>query len=815
MNNTFQKISPERKIIALLLIFLSPLLFAQTHPKQKGEIRGRVADENNRSMEYVNIRLYRQKDSTLVDGNITGKKGRFQLDNIAFGKYFLKIQFLGYRKETLPDIILSPQEPVINTGTIHLQPVSQHLDEVTVKGERRRIEYRLDKKVVHVSEDLLAKGETAVEILENVPSVQVDIEGNVRMRGSEDFQVLIDGRPGILSGSDVLRQIPASNIEKIEIITNPSAKYSAEGTGGILNIILKKKRTHKLDGIINLSYATRNKYSADALFSKKRKRWTFKLGGNYGDRDRLFTLRSEDCFFFPDSTGIRKSATDGSVRRQSAGLKGGIEYQTDRQLILSVDAEYGSRRFEKNFISHRVEYPETMTNEQYSRTENFVNKGNEYYELVFSVEKPFDENSKLTLFTTLSGDDGLDNQVQKDVETDNEDHVLRDSLFILQNTYNSRKTRALFQIDYSRSLGEKSKLEMGFQGRLTDRLERFSSGIYTPATAWGTDPKAFDDGNFSQNINALYITYGNQIHRFSYQLGIRGEFAKRIYQYNQTTPSEYSYNDIFPSLHLSQELKNKDMIYAGYSKRIRRPGSWYLNPVPQYSDAYHYRTGNPALAPEYIHSLEAGYQKTAGRSFVSLEGFFRLRKNKFTRIKTIEAGNTIKSTYVNLDKDISSGLELGSNVQFSKAFSIHTNISYYYYQIFASSASGSVEKSSTNLSARLNGKLKLPAGIRFQASLFYLGPSVSLQGRRKAMFFSSFAAQKSFFDRKLSVSLKVKDPFGTAKHAFITETENYYSEGDFRRESPVFGINISYIINNFKKERKKEKDDDEEMGEEF
>lgn len=766
-------------------------------------------------MEYVNIRLYRQRDSALIDGNITGKQGRFRIENIAFGKYFLKIQFLGYQEKRIKDIRLFPKEPVKDLGTIHLAPGPRLLEEVTIHGKKRPVEYQLDKKVVHVSEDLLAKGGTAVDVLENVPSVQVDIEGNVSMRGSEDFQVLIDGRPGILSGNDVLRQIPASNIEKIEIITNPSAKYSAEGTGGILNIILKRKKTQKLDGIVNLSYATRNKYSLDALFSKKIKHWTLNVGGNYADRDRLFTLRNEDRFTFTDSTAFRETDTDGSVRRQSAGLKGGIAYETAHQLVFSVDAEYGVQRFEKEFISHREEYSDIISDKMFSRTGNFIDKNNEYYELVFAIDKRFDKNRKLSFFTSFSGNAGLDNQIQKDVETDAEDIIIRDSLFLLQNIYNSRNSQALMQVDYSLSLGKKSKIEMGFQARLKDRLERFSSGIYSPETQWEVNPEAFDDGSFSQNVNALYITYGNKIHRFSYQLGMRGEFAKRMYQYNQTVPVEYIYHDFFPSVHLSREMRNKDVLYAGYSKRIRRPGAWYLNPVPQYSDIYHYRAGNPGLIPEYIHSLEAGYQKTIGRSFVSLEGFFRLRKNKFTRIRTIESNAVIKSTYVNLDKDISSGVELGANMEFSKNFTLHTNISYYYYQIFASMSNGNIEKSSTNLKVRLNGKLKLPAGIKFQASVFYSGPSVSLQGRRKAMFFSSFAAQKDFLDKKLSVSLSLKDPFGTAKHAFVTETGTYYSEGEFRRESPVFGINISYIINNFRKEGNREKKNDEDMGEEF
>ena len=672
-----------------------------------------------------------------------------------------------------------------------------------IEGEKAQIEYQLDKKVVNVDADMMSTGETAVEVLENVPSVQVDIEGNVTLRGSESFQTLIDGRPSILQGSDALKQIPASSIKQIEIITNPSAKYSAEGVGGILNIILKKKRTKALDGIINLGYATKNKYNTDLLLSQTYKRFTFTAGANYADRDRLFFYDGMDKYIFEDSLGFKNSSMTGNRKRKVMGIRGGIEYHSDDNITASISGKYGNQAFIKDFKTNSHFYNDTKSYELYSATDNIVNNENGFYELNLSLEKKFNDNGhKIEFLAFHSGRDGVEDQLQKERELNEDGALLQDSIFLMRNTGKDKEDNYHLQIDYTLPLFKEGRFEAGFRHHSSFRDDLFLIELFEENIGWTEANLEASDGQFEQIVNAVYTTFGNKWRGFSYQLGLRSELSSRswtIIKTGETTPK--SYLDFFPSIHLSKEFKNKDVVYTSFSKRIRRPRSRQLNPFPMYMNSYNYRIGNLEIDPEYIQSYELGYQKTIGRSFFSLEGFYRLTTNKFTRIRTLKEDGIMEHTYVNLDKDISTGVEFGANFKLFKKLSINSNLSYYYYQLYASEVFGSEEKASTNLRIRLNAKYKITPTFNVQASLFYMGPSVSLQGERKEMLFTNLAIKKEFLKRKLSVSLTIKDIFGTGKHEFITDTEDFYSEGTFRRESPVFGINLSYIINNYKKKR--------------
>jgi outer membrane receptor protein involved in Fe transport len=814
----------KMKQVCLSILFIITLFSLSAQMPGKGrmpqggdcELSGIVTDDENQALEYVNIRLYRRRDSTLIEGNITNKKGFFKLNHIAFGRYYLLVQFMGYETLKIEALRLTPQQQNLNLGKITLRTAIKDLDEVVITGEKKHIEYQLDKKVVNVDNDLASAGETAVEVLENVPSMQVDIEGNVSMRGSDNFQVLINGRPSILEGSDALKQIPSSNIEKIEIITNPSAKYTADGVGGILNIILKKKRENALDGLVNLSYATKNKYSMDALFSKSTQNWTISLGANYADRDRLFYYEGTDKIFDADTTLFRETDMDGLRHRQSLGLNGGIEYRSKNGLVVNGTAKYGTQFFEKVFISNRKLYYEPATTDDYSHTDNNIEKEDGFYEGAISLTKSFAKHQKLEVYTSFVEHEGLDDQLQKDMIVDDQSHIFQDSVFMMHNLLHQRSTKLLFQVDYTRKIQKDGRLEIGFQGRTNDRLERYSASLYTPEQDWNQANYSFDDGEFSQNIQALYVTYGNKTGNFSYQIGMRGEFSSRFYRNDPSQPENtYRFNDFFPSLHLSQELKNSDLFYTSYSKRIRRPNARQLNPIPQYSDSRNYRVGNLSLEPEYIHSFEVGYQKSIKRSFVSLEAFYRLRKNKFTRLKSMEDGGVMKTTFVNLDRDISSGIELGTNLRLSKKMNLHTTVSYYYYRLLPVDTAGNHEKSSTNIRVRLNGNYKINANLKIQLSMFFMGPSLTLQGKREAMFFSNLSIRKDLLHKKLAISLSIRDIFRTGKYEFITDTEDFYSHATFRRESPVVGINISYVINNFKKKASKKMKNEEEMELDF
>lgn len=786
-------------------------------PKE-GVIRGKVTEGKSAvPMEYASIALFSYKDSSLIGGTVSSPDGTFQIDQVPFGRYYIEANFIGYEKKVIAPVMVTPQNKIVDLGNISLELARQSIDEVEVVADRKHVEYKIDKKVINVSQDLNAAGGTAVDVLENVPSVQVDIEGNVSVRGSSGFTVLIDGKPTVLQGSDALHQIPASSIENIEIITNPSVKYDPDGNAGIINIILKKQVQSGMNGIANLSLGTQNKYRGDVLLNYRKGKWNFFGGLNYGNN--LFTGKMEkEQISFTDSTD-NYVVTSGPMnfKRVNMSVKGGLDYDVTDNSTLSFSGEVGSYGFNRETYSLIHEYTAPATLDYYARNSSVSERSGLYYNMNLNYTVNFAKpGHKLVAMANYSKRSGDDTENQDDAETDQNYNPVDDALAnMIQTIEGDNSDNFRFQADYTLPLGEKGKFEAGYQARIDKDLESYTFRNYDHASAsWIENPLYSSSMDFFRNIQAAYAMYSNEWMGIQYQLGLRGEYTYRNITHEKAA-EPYTINrlDLFPTIHFAKSFENDHQLTVSYSKRIERPDGWSLDPFPSYIDPYNIRIGNPALLPEYIHSYELGYQKGFGMDFIAFEAYYKHTENLISRITQIDQETGLfLQTFANVNSDKSLGGELMGNWTPAKWLKLNASFNGYYYRIDGEMDGAAVERESFNWDTRLNATFTATPTTRIQVNSSYRGPSVTVQGSEEGFFYMNLALRQDLFKRKLSATLQVRDLLGTMKHDFTMSGTDFYSHVTMAHDPRVVTLTLSYKINNYKMKQEDMKNDSEQMN---
>lgn len=793
----------------ILVTFMSVIglchaLFAQP-PHRQGPmdavLKGKVLEAQTKApMEYANVALYRLRDSSLVTGTVTRADGSFELNNLPYGRFYLTANFIGYEKTTQGQIMLTPRNKVLQLDPFALRAASTELDEAVVTAEHAHMNFKLDRKIVHVGQDATAAGGSAIDVLQNTPSVEVDIEGNVSVRGSSNFTVLIDGKPSVLDGNDALQQIPASTIENIEIITNPSAKYDPEGVGGIINVVLKKQKRSGLNGIVNLSAGTGDKYSGDFTLSYRTNKFNV-----YGGFDYMNSAFDGDQFtrnetYFPDYTSFR--TTDGQRDMLRDGYKGqlGFDYFLNDDISFSLSGDFGHYGFGFENSVQQAAWSSLDTDKALSLNLSDMDRNGDYYAVNFNYDHKLDDNGqKLTLM--LNWADRSGDNTNEQFYYDYQNNQLEEYFYNAnRNLSDDGRGRLRAKLDYTLPFNENSRLEAGYQMQLSNRDENSLFYNYLDeSNLWQIDPLYSNAYDFSRHIEAGYVTYSNVLLGINYMLGLRGEYTNREIKNEEMTES-YTIDrfDYFPSVHLSKHLTEKTQLLASYSRRIRRPRGWYLDPLLQYEDEYTFRQGNPDLDPEYINSYEIAVQQRIGKAFVNLEAYYRETNNKISRIKDIYQDDVFLETFDNLSSDQATGVELSLNWRALKWFNMNASANIYDYRITGDIVSSGTDNQSTNWGLRSNFNITFPASTMLQLTGFYRGPSITAQGESEGFFMTNMALRKDFMDKRLTATLQVRDVFGQMRHEFTSMGDQFYSYSKFNRESPVFNITLSYKINNYK-----------------
>jgi outer membrane receptor protein involved in Fe transport len=706
---------------------------------------------------------------------------------------------------------------MIDAGTMQLDVSAQLLDGVEIVGDRNRVTYQVDKKIVNVSQDLKSAGGTAIDVLENVPSVKVDIEGNVTMRGSGNFTVLVDGRPSVLESSDALQQIPAAAIDHIEIITNPSVKYDPDGTAGIINVITKKSKTGGLNGIVNASAGTRNKYSADILLNYRAGKFNVFGGADFRVMNFRGEGESEDRTSRGDTTEYRMSDSEGRMNRDGYGFKAGFDYFINPQTTFTLSGKYGVYGFGRDRDANMTFFTDPESVESYTRSFNSSERSGDFYEVTANYVKNIDERGqKLEVMGFFSSRTGDDSEEQQEYATDSAWSQIAPPDDQVYTVEVDQSFDYLLKADYVLPFTQKSKMESGVQARFYRDDEQYDFFEYdTLQNAWVEDNLYSNDVDFRRDIFSAYSTYSNEWKGFGFQLGLRGEYAYRSIKNAQSAEaSVLDRFDLFPSAHISRALGERHELMLSYSRRINRVRAQMLDPFISYQDPYNIRQGNPDLKDEYIDSYDLGYQFKLEKSFFAFDAYYRMTHNLISRVTTLQDDGILLTTFENQNKDYSLGSELSWNGDVTRWLNVFAMTDLYYYRLKGESEGEPVDDETFSWDARLTLSMKFKYDLRFQLTGSYEGPEITVQGTEEGTFMSSVSVRKDFFERKLSLTLTGRDIFRSAKMESTSSGDGFYNYSLVKRESPVFMLNVSYRINNYRQQNRQdgmERNGDDDM----
>ena len=794
-------------ILSLAVHGQDGLKTGDTRPSQQGLITGRVFLQGDGAMEYANVALYKSGDSALVTGTVTDTEGKFELKKIPLGRYYLEVDFIGFKKKSIPGIAINRKTPRQALGKLFLEETSQNIESVEVTASRPQVSYQVDKKVIQVDGDYTAQGGSAVQVLESVPSIQVDIEGKVELRGSSNFRVLVDGKPSVLDGSEALQQIPAGMIDNIEIVTNPSAKYDPEGTAGIINVIMKEGEGSGLNGMARASGSTSGSVEGGVnLNYGLTDRLNLTTSINYRDFKFDMTGLDERENFGTDTASYIDQSMKNAMNRTTYSFEAGLDYSITKSSSLSLSGGLGSFGFGREGTVWTDIYTDPVSNSTYERTQSLFDLENDYYDVNLDYQKQFDNKQhKVNASLYYSGSENQDINTSEIAQSDEDFEQITAGMrsFRTRETGNEDQLRAKIDYTLPTSIG---KLAAGYQGRYN--LQNYQYTLQNQEEGqWIDEENAMNDANFSRWIQALYTTYSGKLMGIDLQLGVRGEYTDRLLK-QQTLNEQYRIRrfNLFPSAHLTKRFSPKDQLFASYSRRINRPGSWYLDPFKRFRDQYNARTGNPGLEPEYTDSWEMGYKKIIGKTAATMQAYYRNTANGITRTQQPAEDDLMIHTVENIQRVQSTGLEFSLNTPIYKWWNITLTGNFYRYSISGDVVEADVLQSGNHWNARYNSTFKLPTGIRIQLTGNYRGPTITPQGEREGFFMAGAAVKQSLIKEKLSLTVNGMDLFQGRKREMMLSGSGFENYILRQRESPVITFSLSYTINNYENGRKKRGD---------
>jgi outer membrane receptor protein involved in Fe transport len=773
-------------------------------PLGSGVVKGTIQDSTTSGgIEYATVGLYRQRDSTLVNGMITDPSGTFNLKGIPEGQFYLEVSFIGYIKKRVHNIAVTPQSNTLNMGVIVLHPNITQIGDVKVVAQNQRVEYKIDKKVVNVSQDIASSGGTLVNVLENTPSVQVDVEGNVSLRGSGNFQLLIDGKPSVIQGSEGLQQIPASAVQNLEIITSPSAKYDPDGAAGIINVIMKKQKNTGIGGVVNASVGTRNKYTTDFLINFRKKKLNYFIGGEFADQDNYNTGDGERRTYRGDTTIYQMTKLNGVFTRKSLNFKTGFDYTLTDKSSLSLNASVNNRKFSRDFTTLNHWYNTPSSRDSFYRDISTSADNSLFYNVSLDFQKKYDENGhnlRASFFYTAGKDNETEDEVIRLTDANYEITGLEPARTRSKLDHPESNLRA--ELDYTKPMG-KAKLELGLQSRWDqDRGDYIFENYQPVGNEWIYNDTISNSLHYLDAIQSAYGILSGPVGKFEFQGGLRAEYDNRTLK-QLTSSQTYTYDKFhfFPSFYVIRKLGTKSQLQFTFSRRINRPDERDLNPFKEFRGSNNVVYGNPGLKPEFTNSFELNYQYTMTKGFISLETYYRGTTDRITRITGIDTLNgkqVFFNTSVNADRDKSLGVELMANTDVTKWWQLNLTADVFHYQLKGIIDGADVSSVSNTWRTNFNTTFKMKWDTRLQIMGVYNGPSVTLQGKREGFFVTNLAIRKDLLKKKMTITLSARDVFATGKFAFTADGPDFYSHNQFRREAPVVTLNLTYRINNYK-----------------
>lgn len=794
----------KKNHLLLILFFLGTLPFAvQAQVSLEGIIQGVVVDGSTQSpLDFATVSLYSVQDSSLVTGGITDETGRFRIE-ARQGEYYAEVTFISYQTEVIEGIKISPRQQSIDLGILGLRSDAEMLTEVEVRAEKSRMQMSLDKRIFNVGKDLANTGGSAVEVLDNVPSVAVDVEGNVSLRGMSGVRILIDGKPSGLIGvssTDGLRQIPANLIERVEVITNPSARYEAEGMAGIINIVLKKEKKKGLNGSFDLSGGFPANYGAAINLNLRREKFNFfaNYGLNYRESPGTGSLYQE--FYRNDTTFILEQSNNRTRTGLGHSLRTGADYYFNDKNILTTAFTYRDGKDENLTRLVYRDYVNSLNNPTSisERTDEETElEPNLEYSMTFRRE--FD-NKDHTLTFDLRYQDNTE-QEQSNIE-----ELFYDSEFVATNAVlnqrslnNENERQLIAQLDYIRPIGEEGRFEAGYRGSIR-RIDNDYLVEELTNNIWESLAGLSNDFNYDEDIHAAYAIYGNKYGKFSFQFGLRAEYSDVKTELIQTKEVNHrDYLNLFPSAFFTYDLPAQNSVQISYSRRLNRPRFWDLNPFFSFSDARNFRSGNPNLDPEFTHSMELSHIKYWEGASLSSSIYYRHTDGVIERIRTVDDDGNSLSRPQNLATQNSYGMEFTFSSSPFKWWDLDGNWNFFRAITDGGNVDQSLQADTYGWFGRLTSKFTMWKTVDSQLRFNYRGARDTPQGRDKAYYYLDLAASKDIFNNKGTLTLSLIDVFNSRRFRYIARGVNFFSEGDYQWRNRQLRVTLNYRLNQEKK----------------
>jgi outer membrane receptor protein involved in Fe transport len=804
-----------RYIFTIVFILYTTITFSQTKQTAalsiKGSVKGVIIDSLDKSpLQFANITLHRIKDSSFVTGTSSGVTGEFIISNLQDGKYFIKISFIGYKNLTVSNIALSKEKNVFNTGNIALIKDVMVTEENVVIGERANTEFHLDKKVVNVNQNLSAAGGTAVDVLQNQPSVQVDANGNLTLRGNGNFTVMVDGRPSALQGTDALRQIPANIIDKVELITNPSAKYDAEGVAGIINIITKKNSLSSASGIFNAGVGSKDKYNGDFNVNYRAPEYSFTFGsdarrGNYSSDITLSRL-------LDNNSGVN-TKMNMLNRRDNYGVRFSYDRFFSSDLTCGITGEGGYMNLNSGINNYNsLSGFGGSPAELYSTTKDRQTIMVRYINGSFNLSKTFipkvnDLSFDIT-FTALNMPSSQ-NTFESAVYSDNSKKDFNKGQEVGNTRYDSR-----IRLNYKHKFGETATFETGLQANLFYKDTDLKYKTYDfSAQTFIIDPLSAYSYNFINNVYAGFATYTDNLIGLDYQLGLRMEYTDRTVK-DITKSNNYKYEKMhyFPSLSVSKNLGNEQQLQFSYSRRIRRPFDQELIPYSFFSDSYSQIIGNPDLVPSFTDSYELNYQNSFGPVYFSAQTYLRKTVDEIEQYQVVDEKGKTYLIFRNIINNTAIGSELSASISAAKWLKIDPAINLYNLKKESMPAYGIEGTNTFQWDSRITAAVILESGTRFQCNVNYFPKSIMGQGDMKSFTMIGFSVRQEFMEKKLVATLSAQNLFKQLKYDFNAKGIGFTSNLHVVPETPFINLSLSYNFNNYRQQRPEGVDVDVKTG---
>ncbi|WP_394776746.1 TonB-dependent receptor domain-containing protein [Flavobacterium sp.] len=794
------------KFAALLVFFLTSFYnYAQQVPPagNKVKVTGKVLEKiSKQPLEYATISITAPNDTKVIAGGITNPKGEFEVA-VAPGTYDIKVEFISFKSTQIKARNIQGDT---NLGVVNLSEDAAQLNEVVIRAEKSTVEIKLDKKVYNVGQDMMVKGGTVSDVLDNVPSVSVDTEGNVSLRGSDNIRILIDGRPSnAINVAEALRQLPADAIDKVEVITNPSARYDAEGGSGIINIILKKGKNQGLNGTFIASTGLPETYGVSANLNYKTEKFNYftTAGYNYRTNEGHGLTNSE--YFNPDGTTKSFLDEDRDTKRTSDGFNGraGIEWTVAPNTFWTNAINYqkssGDTRDLINYNNFDAGHAFTGT----SYRLNNGDTGSENVEYTSNLIKNFnDKGHKLT----------ADLSVSRNTDDSNSLITATDDF---NNTLNNQVQKQVqLQADYVLPLGKGSQFEAGYKGSFGD----LNNEYYVLDSQRAALPNLSNTLEYKENINALYTSYGFKVNKFSYLFGLRWEDTN--IQVNLLDTNDFNtkkYNNLFPSAFISYEISDQSNFTASYSKRLSRPRGRFMNPAVNYSSNINIFQGNPDLDPSLTDKYDIGFIKRWDKVTFNTSAYFEDTKDVFSFVRSPTGDNVngipvISSRPINLGKEQKFGFEFTLNYTPLKWWKLNSNFNFYNVKTTGENtytdANGllvvqNLDNQANSWFARINSKVTLPYKIDWQLTAMYNGEQKTAQGKNLGQFGMNTALSKDVLKDKATIAFNISDVFNSRIMKSYTYLENQTSYGEMQFRKRQFNLSFTYRFNKAKSERDK------------